>query len=311
MNLLANVENNVLMIDDFALLRHKIWLRKTYGVDLPAEESKILDAHHYTNIWRELDRNSVYLFNTVQRRGLADFKDTVWDTVLFRLFNKIDTHQAIVNQFGDLQTAFSYPIQLYAFLSNRAANFTGAYVRCPDLTQLVYANNSEALEPVIDRVTEALLQHDAQGAWKALRSIFSIGDFLADQLMMDLTWIGGDFDNWVTPASEFFIPSFGPGAKAGIAYCQETKQGSAATILERLKEKFQDQPMPLAFGNRVQYDARAFEHTLCEYFKHVKFQSRGTATVKMRNYTPANSNVAALPWTWTAPVEISIKGETE
>lgn len=293
---------NVLPVDDFAVLRHKIWLRKTYGYNLPAEESEILDCHHYTNIWRELDRNSVYLFNNIQPRELSSLHHTTWNTILFRLFNKIETHEAIIERFGSLVDGFKDPVALYAFLSNRTANFTGAYVRCPDLTQLCYANSNEYLEPTVGAITEALLVGDAKAAWKGLRSIFSIGDFLADQLLMDLTWQGGAFDREIVPASKFFVPDLGPGAKAGLAYCSETGQGTWAELLPRINEKLQALLLPQVNGSPVLFDERALEHTLCEYFKHVKFQNRGDSTVKMRNYKPATgTKVDALPFSWTAP----------
>lgn len=303
--LFVDDNTKVLSIDDFALLRHRIWLRKTYGLEVPAEESQIIDGHHYTNIWRELDRNSIYLFNQLQlpHDEQGDRLASVLDTIRFRLFNKIETNEAILAEFGSLQAGWDNPIALYAFLSNRKYNFTGAYIRCPDLTQMCYATANEFLNPIGERIVKALYtDHDATQAKAELRTIFSIGDFLADQLLMDFTWLGGPFDQLIMNGSKFFNPSLGPGARAGLDYAAKTNQGDWDQLLGRIKEKFNDLPMPTVNGNRITFDERALEHTLCEYFKHVKYQNRGDAVVKMRYYRPAAAGqVGLLPYSWEAP----------
>jgi len=307
--------NEILSIKDFATLRHKIWLRKTYNYQVPFEESQILDQHHYTNIWRELDRNSIYLFNEVQTWAGSEafeynYPQIVADTIRFRLFNKIETSEALIEEFDSLENAFANPIKLYSFLSNRKSNFTGAYVRCPDLSQLCHLTSNKNLIPVAESISRAIiLEKDARKAWRLLRSVFSIGDFLADQLLMDLVWVGGELDSPRSSVSDWFSPAMGPGAKAGLKYCEETNQGKLNNLLVDLSEAFDSLPMPTLFEatTRLKYDDRALEHTLCEYYKHVKFQSRGDAKVKMRIYKPAVSYpVAKLPYTWSDPAEVFV-----
>jgi hypothetical protein len=307
------MNNQVLPIKEFATLRHKIWLRKTYGYSLDLEESAVLDQHHYTNIWRELDRNSIYLFNEIQGWAVADhfeytFAQTVADTIRFRLFNKIETSQAMLQEFDTLENAFANPIRLYGFLSNRKANFTGAYVRCPDLSQLCHATSNKDLIPAAEAISRAIvLERDARKAWRLLRSIFSIGDFLADQLLMDLVWVGSALDAANNSVSNWFSPAMGPGAKAGLKYCEDTDQGNLKSLQSELSDAFDFLPMPMLFENttRLKFDDRALEHTLCEYFKHVKFQNRGNSKVKMRTYKPATDyKVARLPFTWSDPQEV-------
>lgn len=295
--------SEVLSIKDFAVLRHKIWLRKSYGYPLPQEQSAILDQHHYTNIWRELDRNSVYLFNSVQRVWLGNLNQTIADTIRFRLFNKIETNEALIEKFGSLDKAFDNADDLYDFLKSRKANFTGAYVRCPDLKLLCEETQNKKLKPIVNAIEEALLNDSAKEVIKLLRSIFSIGDFLADQLLMDLTWIGGQFDTQIQSAGEYFAPNLGPGAKAGLKHCIETGQGDFNQLLDTLQKQFDSLPMPTVNSQPVKFDARALEHTLCEYFKHVKFQQRNGKPVKMRVYKSNGEkrNVAILPWSWDAP----------
>ena len=307
--------NTVLTIKEFAVLRHKIWLRKTYGYKLAKQESEILDQHHYTNIWRELDRNSIYLFNEIQTWASAEafeynYPQIVVDTIRFRLFNKIETSEALIDQFDSLENAFEDSEKLHNFLKTRKSNFTGAYVRCPDLSQLCQLTANKELIPAAESISRAIvLEKDARKAWRLLRSIFSIGDFLADQLLMDLVWIGSELDSPRSSANNWFSPAMGPGAKAGLKYCEETGQGNLKTLQAGLSDAFDALPMPMLFEStvRLKYDDRALEHTLCEYYKHVKFQTRGDSKVKMRTYKPAKSYpVAKLPYTWSDPIEVFV-----
>jgi hypothetical protein len=307
--------NEILSIKDFATLRHKIWLRKTYNYPVSFEESQILDQHHYTNIWRELDRNSIYLFNEVQTWAGSEafeygYPQIVADTIRFRLFNKIETSEALIEEFDSLENAFDNPEKMHGFLSKRKYNFTGAYIRCPNLSELCYKTSNKDLIPLAESISRAIvLEKDARKAWRLLKSVFSIGDFLADQLLMDLVWVGGELDSPHNSVSDWFSPAMGPGAKAGLNYCEETNQGNLKTLLVDLSEAFDSLPMPTLFEatTRLKYDDRALEHTLCEYYKHVKFQSRGNSYVKMRNYKPtANYSVAKLPYTWSDPSEVFV-----
>jgi hypothetical protein len=91
----VTLHDNVLPITEFARLRHRMWLTKTYGekkYPLP-DAASALTPYHFTNLWRELDRNSVYLFNDVQRRHDDDLLGSVIDTLRFRVFNKIETNE--------------------------------------------------------------------------------------------------------------------------------------------------------------------------------------------------------------------------
>jgi len=300
------IHDNVLPITEFARLRHRMWLTKTYGekkYQLP-EAASALTPYHFTNLWRELDRNSVYLFNDVQQPHGDDLPGAVLDTLRFRVFNKIETNEAVLAEFGSLDEGFSSGKNLYAFLKDREANFTGAYIRCPSLERLCDATETKNLAPLADEVAELLRAGDGRGVRKKVTELYSIGSFLADQLTMDLTWIGGPVDQETgRNAENLFTPKFGPGAKRGERYCLETGQGTAQEVLESIRQVFASEPVPRVYGKPVGFNGRELEHTLCEYQKHVRVaRATSPAGGKMRVFNqqrdPNRRAVAALPYTW-------------
>jgi hypothetical protein len=300
-----DLQNGVLPIVDFAVIRHRMWLTKTYGEKkYPVDRrAHVLAPYHFTNLWRELDRNSVYLFNTVQQ-GAGDLVDVVADTLRFRLFNKIETNEAILEKFGTLKKAFRDGEKLYDFLKDREANFTGAYIRCPNLHTVCTTAQNDQLEPLAREVATLLQAGDGRGVRKKVMELYSIGSFLADQLAMDLTWVGGPVDKLHGGnAEKLFTPGYGPGARRGVAYCAETGQGTPDEVLENIRQAFASEPLPRVLGKPVGFNGRELEHTLCEYQKHVRVAKATTrAGGKMRvfnaNRDPNRKVVAALPYTW-------------
>lgn len=300
------IHDNVLPITEFARLRHRMWLTKTYGAKkypLP-DAASALTPYHFTNLWRELDRNSVYLFNDVQQPHGDDLTGAVIDTLRFRVFNKIETNEAVLAEFGNLEVAFRGGKNLYAFLKDREANFTGAYIRCPSLERLCDAVQTSELTPLAEDLTALLRAGDGRGVRKKVTDLYSIGSFLADQLTMDLTWIGGPVDQETgRNAENLFTPKFGPGAKRGEKYCLETGQGTAQEVLDDIRQVFASEPLPRVYGKPVGFNGRELEHTLCEYQKHVRVaRATSPAGGKMRVFNqqrdPNRKAVAALPYTW-------------
>jgi hypothetical protein len=290
----------MLTLPEFCLARHALWLERSYGI--PAESisqnTDPLRQYHYTNLWRELDRHSVYLFNNVQPKSEGNAK-LVADTICYRAFNRIDTHEAILEQFGDWPTARADATALYAFLSARQKNFTGAYVRCPDLKRVCEALAD--LREVATRTAEALEASATNRAWKLLREIYSFGDFLVDQLVMDLVWQGGAFHG-------NFMPSLGPGAVRGLAHCADTGQGDWDALLQAVDAELPLDTRPTVAGTAIVYDARALEHSLCEYYKYIKHSSSNGKKVKMRTYATSSKTLDRLPSSWVAPAVVRYAG---
>ena len=287
---------------EFTRARHQLWLERTYGIPAGGGANP-LRQHHYTNLWRELDRGTVFLFNEVQRPRLDDPLELVRHSIIYRTFNVRETYEDVCFRFGNSLHKGVTAEKLYEHLSGRDRNFTNAYVRCCDLKLVCeqLANLDEHLAPIA-----AGLTHGAENiARDAISRIYSFGSFTGDQLMMDLCWEGGPFKTK-------FNPKFGPGAQRGLAYCMENGFGNVTHLLDAGDEEIPEDTRPTVNGLPVAYDIRTLEHTLCELSKHVKFEGRGEKQVKMRRYKRSELPVDPLPFAWNAPeVRSAQAGATE
>lgn len=276
---------------EFARARHELWLERTYGTKAgPAADA--LRPHHYTNLWRELDRGTVYLFNEVQRPRWHDKPELIRHTILYRVFNVRETYEAVWKKFGNDLVGRVTAENLYEFLSARDRNFTNAYVRCCDLR--LVCEQLAALGPHLYDIGSRLEYNQVGDAREAISRVYSFGAFTGDQLMMDLCWEGGPF-------GVRFAPKFGPGAQRGLAHCVESGYGGIEELLAAGHEETPTATRPTVNGLPIAYDLRTLEHTLCELSKHVKFQNRDERQVKMRRYQPSQRPVDPLPFAWGAP----------
>lgn len=287
---------------EFVRARHEMWLERNYGVGPSTGGVEVLRPHHYTNLWRELDRGTIYLFNKVQRPRRGNPVELIKHTVLYRAFNVRETYDAAYKKFGNDLMGRVTAKNLYEFLSARERNFTSAYVRCCDLRLVC-----EQLADLDDAAAAIAVKLDyglADEARAAISGIYSFGSFTGDQLMMDLCWEGGPF-------SVAYAPKFGPGARRGLAYCEENGYGGIGELLEAGGEEIPEARRPTVHGFPVAYDIRTLEHTLCELSKHVKFQNKGDRQVKMRPYRSGDDSPAGLPWSWRNPAVIGTPDAAE
>jgi hypothetical protein len=277
---------------EFTRARHELWLERTYA--RPASSTaNVLRQHHYTNLWRELDRGTVYLFNNIQKPRLGNPLELVRHTIIYRTFNVRETYEDAYKKFGSSLHGGVTAENLYEFLSAREKNFTGAYVRCCDLK--LVCEQLANLDDHIYTIASRLDYDRPDDAREAISKVYSFGSFTGDQLMMDLCWEGGPFN-------VNFTPKFGPGAQRGLAYCLENGFGNVTHLLDAGEEEIPESTRPTVNGLPIKYDLRTLEHTLCELSKHVKFESRGDRQVKMRKYTPSGTPLDPLPFKWRAPI---------
>lgn len=118
----------------FCRERHSIYLRKEAG--LPRQEwteDPILEKYKFTNVYRELDRTTAW-FSKHVRQPMRDLPHVLLATVVFRMFNRIQTGEAVFCQ-GDL-IASGGPFGAFADTGNtsylkhaiKAACGSGPYV---------------------------------------------------------------------------------------------------------------------------------------------------------------------------------------
>lgn len=96
----ADYNENVARFFAIARERHLIYLRRKAGLSAPWTTDPILGKYKFTNVFRELDRTTAWFRENVRDR-YADSPACLFATLVFRLFNRIETGRAIFGQ-GDM-----------------------------------------------------------------------------------------------------------------------------------------------------------------------------------------------------------------
>lgn len=225
----------------FAAERQAILHRRLRGEAGPWTTDPILAAHRFTNAYRFADRVSQYLIREVQQgedRSQAP-QELFFRTILFKLFNKIETWEAIEERFGPLAWATADLDAISAFLSARQdrgqRNYSAAYIMPPPNLGhgRKHANHLALLARMMaDRLPDRLRQAPSLAdVYERLLRYPGLGPFLAFQYAIDLNYSDlFDFDE-----NDFVVA--GPGALDGIAKCfASTGRRSAAAVIEWMVE---------------------------------------------------------------------------
>jgi len=206
----------------FASRRQQIYNARLKGVSGPWTDDPILREHRFTNCYRAADRVSQYLISDVIYDGSQAFDEVVFRTLLFKLFNKIETWELLSEGLGETPAWHSFDLEVYDELLSRSFEagtriYSAAYVMAPPRlgAERKHTNHLRLLRDMMTAdLPEALA--DAAGmkdAFELLRAQPGIGDFLAFQYVIDMNYSAGlDFD-------EMDYVVAGPGAKDGIRKC--------------------------------------------------------------------------------------------
>lgn len=86
----------------FAAERHRVYERRLQGLPAPWTSDRVLSAYRFTNVFRAADRVSQFLISDVIYQGDRAPDEVVFRVLLFKLFNKIETWQLLLAEFGEL-----------------------------------------------------------------------------------------------------------------------------------------------------------------------------------------------------------------
>ena len=191
--------------------------------DRPWTDDPIIARHKFTNAYRASDRVSQYLIRNVIYRGDQSPQEVFFRTVLFKLFNKIETWDLLQARLGPVTYEdFSFERfdhVLSEAISSKTRIYSAAYIMPSGNSafgyQAKHRNHLKLLERMMeDRVPDQIAGFpDMKQAFELLRSYPTIGNFLGYQLVTDLNYSEiCDFTEM-----EFVVP--GPGALDGIHKC--------------------------------------------------------------------------------------------
>ncbi len=231
----------------FAAERQEVFFRRIEGSPPPWTNDPILSRYKFTNAYRASDRVSQYLIRNVIYEGAQSSEGVFFRTLLFKMFNRIETWELLKAEIGDVDYS-SYSFDAYDRVLSQAladgrAIYSAAYIMPSPGRAFGHSrkhrNHLKLIERMMEdelpqRITEAPTMRAAFGL---LRSYPSIGDFLAYQFVTDLNYSKIiDFSE-----RDFVVP--GPGALDGIRKCFTdigglTEADLIRVVTERQEEEF-------------------------------------------------------------------------
>ena len=289
----------------FAAERQQVFFRKLEGYPPPWTEDPIIRRHKFTNAYRASDRVSQYLIRAVIYQGDQTPEEIFFRTILFKLFNKIETWELFTSRLG-FPTFREYSFADYDEVCVEAmgagtAIYSGAYIM-PSGTRIFgyrekHRTHLKLLESMMkehlaDQIAEApSMEH----SFDLLRSYPGLGNFLSYQLITDLNYSS------ICDYSEMEFTSPGPGALDGIHKCFSDLGGFSESeiirlVADRQEKEFERRGIVFRslFGRRLQLiDC---QNLFCEVSKYSRMRHpeiKGTSgrTRLKQIYRPVNKPI--------------------
>lgn len=228
----------------FASERQDMFMLRVAGLTPPWTKDPILSAHRFTNTYRASDRVSQYLIRHVIYEGSQKPEEVFFRTILFKLFNRIDTWEALRAEMGAVSwrefTFDAYAKVLDRLLDDGQRIYSAAYIMPSPAfgSPRKHRNHLRLVEYMMaDGAPKKLAKaRSLRGAFELLRGYPSLGDFLAFQFAIDINY------SELTNFSEMEFVVAGPGARDGIRKCFKDTAGlSEAEIINVMAERAGDE----------------------------------------------------------------------
>ena len=217
------------------------------GTHSPWTGDLTLARYRFTNAYRAADRVSQYLIQNVifaadSPRGA---NEVVFRILLFKLFNRIETWEALTSRLGTIALADD-PIRrideiLTAELAAGRRIYSAAYIMPTARSEGVGGHKHETHLALLQRMMDDRLgdrladARTMEAGFELLRSYSMIGDFLAYQFITDINYSD------VVDFSETEFVAAGPGAREGLRKCFADNGGRSDGELIRMMMEVQEE----------------------------------------------------------------------
>lgn len=263
----------------FAAERQAIYMRRLSDPVGPWTIDPILQTYRFTNAFRASDRVSQFLIRDVQYREdrSQEPRELFFRTLLFKIFNRIDTWRALERALGPLSWAMTDLHEVARVLDELMARgerlYSAAYIMpSPSMGHTrKHANHLALIKRMMDdRLAERVRQAPhLRSVYETLLAYPGLGPFLAFQYTIDLNYsalLDHDEDGFVVA---------GPGALDGIAKCFTNLEGRSPEdvihwVCEQQDRAFRDAGLSFQtlFGRRLQpIDC---QNLFCEISKYAR-----------------------------------------
>ncbi len=257
--------------------RHRIYLKKSAGEPKPWTDDEILRIWKFTNVFRELDRGTIWLREHFREPHADAGALLVFNIAWYRIFNWIPTAEAI-----GWRATWEVD-DVISTLRTLPQVFTNAHMlrgTAGEVKVVTYAKvGREIWESMDDIYSAARERRTLEHVFDILTDFRNIGPFLAYEIVTDLrhTAILGDASDINTWAN------VGPGAMRGLTrvYGHINRSDALARMRELLRISQLD---PVLERHVPPLELRDIEHSLCEYDKMMRVKN-GEGTPRCR-YVP-------------------------
>ncbi len=284
----------------FASERQLIYFRRLSGKPTPWTDDPVLSTYRFTNAFRAADRVSQYLIQLAYADNEAKYNTVFLRTILFKVFNRIDTWSAIVENLGlPLASNFDYLAcdDLLASRRTRVPIYSAAYIM-PTGQRAGVPKHRMHLHLIHEMITDGLPEKLAQtrslrDAYLLLLAWPTLGPFLAFQYTIDL-----NYTTLMSHSEHEFVVA-GPGALDGLAKCFEslgefTPSETIVWLTERQDDEFERYGLEFngLWGRPLQ--PVDVQNLLCEVSKytrvtHPEVRGRSGRTRIKQRFMPAGT----------------------
>ena len=253
--------------------RESIRKAKESGMPFPWTNDPILRDYRFTNVRRTDDTVSKWYIENIAQNPELNIEDKILNAILFRAWNKPQTSLAFQQPITDWSKANLFAIDLHAarvldVYGDDYKQYGSAYFQSG--LKGAWKREGHSANRMIDMITQViedcvvasiLSNPKAMPTFETIRGIRGIGDFLAYQIFVDLTYIP-EF-----PLSEDTFTVAGPGCRLGIDLLVEDRDGMTH---EELIFHIRDNQHALDLDIDFTITVMDIENCFCEFSKYTK-----------------------------------------
>jgi hypothetical protein len=290
------VPENVKLFYKFIFERQRIWHKRFMEhEDPPWTDDTILAKYKYTNVYRELDRGTIWLMQNIMpefgsvKVSKKKLRNILWKICQYRLLNKIETFESI-GLVGykryQRKSHDGFFERLYVLRDSGVKVWTDAHItlQC-NLKQDRLKNFEYILDKLHSNIPDLVdLLIDGcfiKDFFDRIKQEYGFGPFISYEVTTDLSyanWNNIDQDEWANP---------GPGCQFGLKLIfpqmktQEDFQNGMVLLRNNQPKVFKKYHLDFRsiWYNNKWLTLRNIEHSLCEWGKYWK-QSKGVGKAR-------------------------------
>ena len=253
--------------------RESIRKAKESGMPFPWTNDPILRDYRFTNVRRTDDTVSKWYIENIAQNLELNIEQKVLNAILFRCWNKPETSVIFQQPIMDFSRENLIAIDEHAtrvldLLGDSYKQYGSAYFQSG--LKGAWKREGHSANRMLDLLAETLKSYDVEAiiesptpldAFNIIKGIKGIGDFLAYQIWVDLTYIP-EFEQ-----SEDSFTVAGPGCRLGIDLLVEDRDGLTH---EELIFHLRDNQHALDLDIDFQLTVMDIENCFCEFSKYTK-----------------------------------------